>query len=239
MNAPTFTPAAVSRLATADLLLLLSSFFKNRLSERVRQEACELDADMVVGAAGFSESSAVALRELLNAARSTDAEVWAAEHNRLFEAGVACPPNETALIRRDKGGILADIQGFYTAFGLRPSPVRAERPDHISCELDFLALLLVMSETAAQQGDAERAGVASDAARAFVRDHLAEWVTLFCDALSKATAEPLFVALAWALHEVCRETVLSFGLELPAAPAVSDGKPEDDAPCCGAECPIR
>jgi TorA maturation chaperone TorD len=240
MTSTDFTSAAVSRLAVADLLLLLSSFFKNRLRARARFQERDLDAEALVGAAGFSESSATALRELLSVARNTDAEIWAAEHNRLFEAGVACPPNETALIRRDKGGILADIQGFYTAFGLRPSPVGAERPDHISCEFDFLALLLVMSETATQKGDAEAAEVASDAARAFARDHLSEWVPLFCEALDRTTAEPLFVALARALATLWDD--LSELLEIGAKPlperAILPPQQADDSGCStGCSCP--
>lgn len=117
----------------------------------------------------------------------------------------------------------------------RPSEPNAR----ISCELDFLALLLVVSATAAQKGDVERAGIASDATRSFARDHLAEWVPLFCEALAKAAAEPLFAALARALYEVCRETVLSLGLEPAAAPAVGGGKTEDDESCCAGECPVH
>jgi TorA maturation chaperone TorD len=235
MNATCFSHAALERLATADLLLLLSAFFKRPHNVRLRIGERSFDAQGLVLAAGFPVSSATALGALAALIEDLDVERWTAEYNRLFESGVACPPYETTYIRRDKGGIIADIQGFYTAFGLRPSPAGAERPDHIACELDFLALLLVMSETARQKGDAEQAGIASDAARSFVRDHLSEWVPPFCDALEQATVEPLFAALARALHEVCRETVLSLGLEPLAASAVCDGKPDDDEPRCGGE----
>ena len=59
---------------------------------------------------------------------ATPVDDWIAEHNRLFEGGVTCPPNETAYVRRDKGVILADINGFYRAFGFEPAEDAARNP---------------------------------------------------------------------------------------------------------------
>lgn len=237
MSATGFSTVSLERLATADLLLLLSAFFKDPAALKPRLARESLDLDGLIQAAGWPPSTATALADLTGQIKDLEPERWTSEYNRLFQAGVACPPYETTYIRRDKGGIMADVQGFYTAFGLRPSSKGAERPDHVSCELDFLALVLVMAETARQKGEEERAAIAWDAARAFARDHLSEWIPAFCASLHATAGEPAFATLALALQDIWCQTARSFGLDSPVAAAPADRSMEDDAPDCSG-CPI-
>lgn len=67
--------------------------------------------------------------------------------------------------------ILADLNGFYRAFGVEPVH---ERPDHLSVELEFM-YVLALKEMRARDED-EHLRVTQDAERAFLRDHLAVWV---------------------------------------------------------------
>ncbi len=134
-------------LAIADLTLLTSKLFASpmaltpdtfHIDEEVRRRLEELTKPL--GDGRLLES----LLETIELVRETPKEAWRYEWNRLFEGTVICPINETAYVRRDKGMIISDICGFYNAFGFEPDQHSAEKADHLSCELEYVALLLVM-----------------------------------------------------------------------------------------------
>jgi len=73
---------------------------------------------------------------------------------------------------------LADISGFYNAFGLQISA--KERVDFISVEAEFLSYLIVKELVARQKNfDAEKIEVARNAQRDFLKDHFAGWTSTF------------------------------------------------------------
>lgn len=105
---------------------------------------------------------------------------------RTFEPsnGAERPPCETAhapetpqegLVRTYE---LADIAGFYHAFGVELTP-GVERVDHIAVELEFLHLLAVKTALAAENGELENARVCHEATAAFLKDHLGRWCDKF------------------------------------------------------------
>lgn len=114
-----------------------------------------------------------------------------------------CPPYETeyqpvadAFFRAQE---MADIAGFYRAFGLSVRRELGERPDHIALELEFMALLLAkrrLALQAAASADArERAAVCDEAQRAFFRDHLGWWAGGFAQLVrQKGDSGPLAAA---------------------------------------------
>jgi len=71
---------------------------------------------------------------------------------------------------------MADIAGFYRAFGFE---VSGERPDHLVPELEFLALVLMKEAYARISGDAEGAEVCATARGKFVAEHLGAWLPEF------------------------------------------------------------
>lgn len=79
---------------------------------------------------------------------------------------------------------LADLSGFYRAFGVEPS---GERPDHLSVELEFM-YVLALKEIRARTED-ESFHVTREAERAFLRDHLAVWVPAFAQAVRRRVCE--------------------------------------------------
>ncbi|MFG0328828.1 MAG: molecular chaperone [Phycisphaerales bacterium] len=99
-----------------------------------------------------------------------------------------CPPNETEYCHwKDptyRANQLADIAGFYSAFGVEPSQDDPERPDHISLELEFVGFLNARLAAHEREQD-ERLQTDQDALRAFLRDHVAWWVPTFGQLLER------------------------------------------------------
>lgn len=79
-----------------------------------------------------------------------------------------------------KTNLLADIGGFYRAFGLERAP-GAERPDHLSVEFEFLAFLAAKQAHAWTADLADLAEISAEAERRFLSEHTAR----FCMGLFK------------------------------------------------------
>ncbi|GIU99068.1 MAG: hypothetical protein KatS3mg014_0684 [Actinomycetota bacterium] len=69
--------------------------------------------------------------------------------------------------------VLADLGGFYRAFGLAE---RGERGDHVSVELEFLHVLAYKTAWALERGEAEHAERCREAERAFLAEHVLRWL---------------------------------------------------------------
>jgi putative dimethyl sulfoxide reductase chaperone len=71
---------------------------------------------------------------------------------------------------------LADISGYYLAFGLRAGAAADVRADHIACECEFMDFLCRKEAVLSADAESEPAGetleATRDAARTFLRDHL-------------------------------------------------------------------
>lgn len=80
---------------------------------------------------------------------------------------------------------LADIAGFYRAFGIAPSRSAPERFDHVSLEVEFISLLLEKEHWATENAEDEHMTVCRDARSAFLRDHAGWWLPTFGRLLEK------------------------------------------------------
>lgn len=81
---------------------------------------------------------------------------------------------------------LADIAGFYRAFGFTAGGAIRERPDYLAMELEFMGLLTLKEAYAAESGNAERVEVCRRASISFLTDHLGRWIEVFAGGLSRA-----------------------------------------------------
>ena len=133
----------------------------------------------------------------------------AAELNTLYEnsfgllVSSGSPPYETEYIGDkftfQRSHALADISGFYHAFGLKPSLAHPERHDHIVLELEFMAFLIGQQRQASEDNDPDREQhetVCGDAQVRFFREHLAWWVPAFARLLSHEAKGGYFDAVA-------------------------------------------
>jgi TorA maturation chaperone TorD len=110
-------------------------------------------------------------------------------YEELFGGAVRCPPYEGSYeadpIRSSRE--MADVAGFYRAFGAAPSGPVAERPDHAGCELEFLSFLAARRLEAEEAGRADEASVCREAEDAFLLDHLGRWLPAFCREVARET----------------------------------------------------
>ena len=78
---------------------------------------------------------------------------------------------------------LADINGFYKAFGLEVDA--GERADHVAIEAEFLSYLILKETIASEADQAENAEVCRNAQRDFWKDHFFWWTDGFSNRLWK------------------------------------------------------
>jgi putative dimethyl sulfoxide reductase chaperone len=158
-----------------------------------------------------------------------------------------CPPYETeyhpssqAFQRAQQ---MADIAGFYHAFGIEPSGANLGRPDHITLEFEFMAFVLMKQRLAnldvADGEPSEQVLVCESAARSFVKDHLAWWVPAFATGLLRKSGEGYYHALARTLAAFIPAERYRLNLPAPFNPAMPEliEYPEEESGC--ASCALR
>lgn len=119
------------------------------------------------------------LDELVNRCLAAGREELEGEHIRLFTLSSSpdCPTFETAYLSTDPSqqtARMADIAGFYRAFGVDPAQP-GFRPDDISVELAFMGYLCKKQNHAAEHMGAPRVAQVRRAQRMFLREHLGRW----------------------------------------------------------------
>ena len=214
-----------------------------RLSSQEGVAALE-DAAAVLDASQGS-SLALAVRGLASNRKSTVTEL-STTYRRLFGHTVRgpIPPYETeygveALFQQPQE--LADLTGFYQAFGLTVKPAEHERADHVSCESEFLSFLALKEAYALEQLDSAMLEETKKATRLFLRDHLARFVRAFVKKLTREDRNGLYgtlgeLYLKFATLE-CAQRGVPLGPEsLTLRPATDDRVPM----ACGSEedCPM-
>ena len=157
-------------------------------------------------------------------------------HLRLFGHTVrgAVPPYE---LEYGQGEInqqtseLADINGFYSAFGVEMVPGEHERADHVSIESEFMSVLAAKEAYALAEENEEAYQIVRHAAHDFLQDHLGRWLPSFARRIEDRDPQGFYGAAArFALAFVAMDCQ-KFDIEVahallalrPANPAVDAG----------------
>ncbi len=139
------------------------------------------------------------------------------EHSCLFGVGkkARCPPYELEYFPGRlflKTHKLADIAGFYSAFGLEISGKSKDRPDHASIELEFMSFLSLKEAYAVSKEDGENAEICRDAQRKFLQDHLGKWILVLCEQIDIDGGSQFYAVLGRLLNKFVSQDVLSWGI---------------------------
>lgn len=132
----------------------------------------------------------------------------AAELNERYEAnfgllgGSKCPPYETEYVPSkfafQRSNMLADVAGFYHAFGLQTSSNHPDRPDHAALECEFLAQLLALQWqarlSAAPQAPSQEE-ICQQAQARFLKEHVVWWFPAFARLLARQDAGGFYEAV--------------------------------------------
>lgn len=161
---------------------------------------------------------------------------------RLFDQG-RVSPHETSYVPVGAGGhtsVLADIAGFYRAFGMK---VTGERPDHVMAELEFASLATLAEHHHRSEGRIDAADNCAEALASFLGEHLGCWLERLAARLVSVDPEGPYgavveVAARFVSDECRRRGVVPMrpsGLFLTAQGPMGDEAADDELPTCGAE----
>jgi len=154
-------------------------------------------------------------------------------HRFAFGVAASAPPYETEYgqphaFRQSQE--LADIVGFYRAFGFDVGGGVRERPDYLGVELEFMYLLACKQAYAVAEGLTEAAEVCHDAQRKFLRDHLARWIGVYARRLNDQTrGSEVYAALADLAAAFVGEDARRLGLDR-ASTTPGDARPTPPGP---------
>jgi TorA maturation chaperone TorD len=179
------------------------------------------------------EGLRTALGDFAGIALATDPATLADEYVFLFDRDARCPPWEGAYGEgpqpAGKAASLADIAGFYAAFGLAPSAGQPDAEDHVAAELEFMSVLALKEAYATAEDDRDGLEVTRAASVAFLTDHLGRWAETFAGELGAMTPMAYYTSAAgllaaWIRSEIARLGATPRTLATPVA-----REPEDAA----------
>ena len=129
---------------------------------------------------------------------------------------------------------LADINGFYSAFGMHIQDTDPDLPDHLSVELEFLSTLLLKMAWQKTPSTAQ-SQICARAARKFLEDHLGRWVPSLVKQLDEEGLAP-WIALGRLLNLAILGECRAFG----AKPVLLPGRlPADPMQADDFNCPMQ
>lgn len=133
---------------------------------------------------------------------------------------------------------LADLTGFYGAFGLRIAPGAAERPDHVRCECEFVMSLARREAIASERNDDASRDQIRRATRLFLRDHLGRFAPALGERLREADPDGFYGALGALLSAFAMDECQRFEVDVGSAVLPLRDPTEDAVPMACGSCDL-
>lgn len=175
-------------------------------------------------------------------------ERWRAAHAECFGHTISkeCPPYEGEYGQAhifQQTQTLADIAGFYRAFGLELAADVHERVDHISVELEFMHFLCRKEAHGLQKGHAPEGIAQGRAAQArFLSEHLGAWAPQFARRLCALDERGLYGRLGELLDAHLLSELRRIGVAPQAIARVHVASRAEEVPapdsCCAQGCGV-
>jgi nitrate reductase assembly molybdenum cofactor insertion protein NarJ len=135
-----------------------------------------------------------------------------------------------------KGHDLADLAGFYHAFGVELADLegsgRTELPDHVAVELEFYGYLLRKEAHLQSVHDQVGGEIVADARRKFLRDHLGGFLPSIAEQVAGTSSRTYQEIFAWC-SALVRDECERMQAE-PGALRARSGDPDEGELSCGA-----
>lgn len=170
--------------------------------DRAQREAVDAMLGKLRDAAGdgtLSPRFASAFRAFYRAWRMTPSRELAQEHSRLFLGAARVPLREggfgDGLRFAGQPFDIADLNGFYAAFGFALTEKAPSPPDYLGTEAEFLSLLHLKRAIALGRREHERALIVGRAMARFLTEHLGRWTDAFGASLQEAGAAAPYARL--------------------------------------------
>ncbi|HHT9131360.1 MAG TPA: TorD/DmsD family molecular chaperone [Candidatus Tripitaka californicus] len=158
-------------------------------------------------------------------------------YNRIFSMGLLCPHHETFYTSAHvfmKSQDLADIQGFYNAFGFRLAEEQKELADFIGTELEFMYVLCFKEYHAIKKGEKDKADLCREAQAKFVEGHIGTWTEAFSMTLTVSSHMDYFITLGRLLEKFVDFDCQYLGVAPKKVSAPEEGwKRETEPLSCG------
>ena len=159
------------------------------------------------------------LSELQPAMAALTAAAFESAYTRCFGHAVSkdCPPYEAEYGQAhifQKAHTLADVAGFYRAFGLDLAADSHERADHISVELEFMHFLCLKEAYALDHGHTEQQlALCREAQHKFLQHHLCRWAFGFARRLRGKAGRTVYRELGQLLASFLAAELQALGLK--------------------------
>jgi TorA maturation chaperone TorD len=178
-------------------------------------------AEALAGALGDLPGAPSEVGEVSSALAKGDWAQIAADHAALFAGKVRVAPTEGSyeLDPFRQGREMADIAGFYAAFGAESHGPARERPDHVGCELEFLSFLELRRSAASEAGDHDAAALTDEVEASFLADHAGRWLPRFFSDVQDEAATPALRAFARLGARIVANELARRGIEPSPMPA--------------------
>ncbi|MBI3794025.1 MAG: molecular chaperone TorD family protein [Nitrospinae bacterium] len=188
-------------------------------------------------ASKMPESLAGLYLQVVSKWEGADDDANSSAYNKLFSGESPCSLHETSYGdgKRIAGRPveLADISGFYRAFGLDVSDKNPDMPDHLCAELEFYSLLLVKQSYAMSEGWTDKFEISNRAAARFMDGHLGRWLRALSENMAENNPPEAYTALALLAEKAAgiECDILGVSPVLSDVMSLKDSATEDELTC--------